>query len=238
MTMSDELTYIKNDIIERCISELYEHGLILTYKVTQIKDEMHATDKLLETFLVEESERTENEKDFITTREIWDKYEDWRLEKYGDNREVYLTTEIRSAKALGMILQRLGKYEKDQRKNGRGYKKLIWKTESTKVIKFLKQTTVKPTEERRELNRIATSEMLKKYYKWLETEYPEESQRQEKVGETEFVRRVRKQGYQTNTGYINKEVIKENGKTKIEHIGNERVLYVADVKWLAGVNLK
>ena len=105
-------------------------------------------------------------------------------------------------------------------------------------MKFLKQTTVKPNEERRELNRIATSEMLKKYYKWLETEYPEESQRQEKVGETEFVRRVRKQGYQTNTGYINKEVIKENGKTKIEHIGNERVLYVADVKWLAGVNLK
>ena len=129
MVMSDALNYIKNDIIERCITELYSHGLTMTYKVTEIKEQETETDRLLEIFLVEHSEKTENEKDFITTREIWDKYENWRLEKYGDNREVYINTEIRSAKALGMMLQRIGKYEKDQRKSGRGYKKIIWKSE-------------------------------------------------------------------------------------------------------------
>lgn len=235
MPMSDALNYIKNDIIERCISELYSHGLTMTYKVTEMNGNVTETDNLLEIFLLEHSEKTENEMDFITTREIWDKYEDWRTEKYGDNREVYIKTEIRSAKALGMMLQRIGKYEKDQRKSGRGYKKIIWKSESSKVLKFLNKTTVKTEPIDRELNRISTTEMIKEYYKWLDKEYPEDSQRREKVGEKEFVIRVRKNGYITNTGYMNKEVTKQNGKVKIEHTSKERVMYVANLKWLPGV---
>ena len=88
----------------------------------------------------------------------------------------------------------------------------------------------------KELNRISMSEMLKEYHKWLDKNYPYESQRKEKVNQTEFAIRVRKNGYETNTGYINKEMTNAKGKTQLVHIG-PRVQYVANVKWLPGANI-
>jgi len=231
MIKDPALEYIKNEIIERCIAELYQHGLTLDYTVKEITEDSKARDRLLEAYVIENTERTENEKDFIGTLELWNRYEVWRTDKYGDNREVFISTEIQSAKALGMIMQRLGKYEKGTGKNGRGYKKLKWRTDSSKVKEFLNKFTLR-TDDKREVNRIATHEVLKRYYKWLDESFLEESQRREKVGEIEFAARARKSQYDTNVGYINKEVINSNGKIKLERVGTDQVRYICNIKWL------
>ena len=239
--ITDELEYIKNDIMERCISELSDYNLTISYTVSELKDHpiKELKKNLLETFLLEKTDRTDNENDFIPTMQLWDKYEDWRLDKYVDNEEVFKTTDITSAKMLGMLMNQIGKYEKDQRKTGRGYKKLKWKGDSSKILIFITKMIIK-TDERdkiaRQVNRISPSEMVQEYYKWLDREYPEESQRKEKVPEPEFILRLRKNGYETNTGYLHREVVKANGKVKIERTTRERILYVGNVKWLPGIN--
>lgn len=229
-----KMEYIKEDIMERCKAELREHGLVIDYKITREEDYLNIRDKKLEEFLTEATVRTENERDFISSKKLWDKYEEWNIQY---DRAMQNKITILSAKTFGMTMRKIGKYEKGHRtptygKTERGYIKLKWKTESTKAEDFMKQNTLK-TIDKKEINRLKINEVLMVYYVWLDKEFPEESQRKEKIGQEEFGVRLRKAGYMTNQGYIYKEYTTEKNTIKMERISKKEAI-VLNVMWLPG----
>lgn len=241
MLKDPALEKVKNDIMDRCIEELGQHGLLLTYTVREETGHSKVRKEMIERYLVEHTERTENEKDFIKTKGLYEKYEDWLMDRFADKREVYAQCTTNSSKGFGIMVQQLDNYKgnKTVTSEGRGYMKLRWKTESTKVSEFMRKFTLKSDKRDKKLtklNRIPMEEMRCLYWKWLDEEAHRtgESNRKEKIGETELGARLRKSGYSTNVGYINKETTNKRGEYKIVPAKEEREPYVADVKWLAG----
>lgn len=242
MKLDPELEKVKNDIMDRCIEELGQHGLLLTYTVREETEHSKLRKEMIERYLIEHTERTENEKDYIKTKEIYNKYEEWLMDRFSDKRNVYFQSTLNSSKGFGIMMQQLESYKENKTvtSEGRGYMKLRWKTESTKVGEFMRKFTLKSDRKDKvltKLNRIPLEEVGRLYWEWLDTEAERTglSARNEKINLTELGVRLRKNGYATNVGYINKESTNKKGEYKIVPAKEDRVAYVADTKWLRGV---
>ena len=75
--------YIINDIIKRFKDELKDHNYIATViTVREETEEEIEIKEILQTFLNEYTEKTENEKDLIGTNDLYEKWEIWTRSKY------------------------------------------------------------------------------------------------------------------------------------------------------------
>lgn len=190
-----EIEYIKGDIIRRMRDELNDHNLVLrTIVISEREEEEVIKEEKVKEYMEKETEKTKSEKNVVTTRELWDKYDDWNAAT-GSAKTMINIAE------MGRILSKLGYTKTRIRVNNqekRGYKYLKYKTESSKVKEFMEEYT-EETEDVK--SRISVRKLLMKH----NSEYkPRES-------ETSFKHKLNMYGYRTKTSY-------ESGKKGINNV--------------------
>ena len=228
--------YIIKDIIRRFKSELLENRYVVTgLTVKEQSDEEITLQEVIEEYINEYTEKTENERDIIGTGDLYDKWEDWRRIKYSGRKEVLETTLV-SLNTFGKEMHKYyerGMCKTRENKTVRGFKCIIYKSEMSKVEEFMKKNTIKT--ENTVLDRMPMIELLYGYKDWLGVSPPSDegqSRRSEKIGGQEHLNTIlRKYGYNTKRCYVKKEIVKDNGKTKIENASKETPMCVMGVKW-------
>ena len=221
--------YIINDIIKRFKEELKDHN----YKATVITvreetDEEIEITEILQTFLNEYTEKTENEKDLIGTNDLYEKWEIWTRSKYEGIWWMLNKTNIPInvfGRQMHSFYER-GVQKTRQNKTIRGFKCIKYKSNTSKVGEFMNKFIIQTEDSL--LDRIPMKEMYYKYLKWGEGE---------KIGPEEFNTQMQKAGtYKTKQAHIKVKIEKENGKTKVESIGRkyDTKLCVMKVKWIPG----
>jgi len=221
--------YIKNDIIRRFKDELKDHNYIATVlTVREETDEEIELKEIVENFLNEYIEKTENKKDVIGTNELFEKWENWTREKYAGKWDMLNKTGI-GVTHFGRELHK--KYDRGvqktrQNKTIRGFQCIKYKSNTSKVGEFMNKFIIQTEDSI--LDRIPMKEMYYKYLKWGEGE---------KIGPEEFNTQMQKTGeYKTKQARLKVKIEKENGKTKVESIGRkyDTKLCVMKVKWIPG----
>ena len=219
--------YIVKDIIRRFKNELLDNRYIVTgLTVKEQNDEEITLQEVIEEYINEYTEKTENERDIIGTTDLYDKWEDWRRTKYNERKEILLTTLI-TVNTFGKEVHKYyerGMCKTRDNKTIRGFKSIRYKSEMSKVEEFMKKNTIK-TEDTL-LYRMTMTELLYGYKDWMEGE---------NIGGQEHLNTIlRKYGYSTKRCYVKKEVLKANGKKKIENVSKGTEMCVMGLKWLPG----
>jgi len=159
--LSKELEYIKNDVIRRMRDELLDHDLeITTINIQEITDKKQEKKYRAERFLNETIKRTENERDIIEIKKLWELYEDWNYANEGTPE----TSMTGGANEMGKYMSMLKYDKKVIQVNGRtirGYKNIrfISQTES-KITEFMERYTERT--ENKEDN-IKIEKLVRKY---------------------------------------------------------------------------
>ena len=219
--------YIINDIIRRFKDELKEQNYIATaLAVREQTDTEIELEEIVNEYLNEYTEKTESVKDIIGTNDLFEKWEVWTRVKYEDKQEM-----LKKLKNIGInyfgrevhkFYERGMKKTKDN-KTVRGFIKVRYKSETSKINEFMKKFTIKT--EDKVLDRIKINEILYLYLDWGEGE---------RIGPDVLNTRLQKYGYKTKRAYIKEKCEKLNGKTKIENKGTETHMCVMGVKWIPG----
>lgn len=204
-----------------------EVGLRITYiKFDVENEEEYEKREKVKEFLEERTERTENEKDIIVTNDLWTKYDDWNRDPKNNGGP---STMVESATGMGMYIGQLNYNKFIGKLNGktvRGYTKIRYKSETSKVNEFLSKFTIK-TESGDD--RIAIMNLLMVYREWVRGD-----ERGKKIGETEFKNSANKYGYKMKAAvekpyYINSTTGKRKKRT------NQIITHCfTKLKWLPG----
>ena len=201
--LSESQEYIKRDLIYRLRQEAREHGMEVKLIVIEAEEEeKHTKREKVKEYMEENTERTENKKDIISVKEIWEQYDDWNRIRGG------VETYIDTTREMGVYLSQL-EYEKEIMKRDskviRGYKNIKFKGESTSVKEFLKKYTTEDEEKR-----ISIMNLLRVY-----NVNRRERGEGEKISTTEFTNKARKHGYKMKAAVEKPTVISiVTGKTK------------------------
>jgi hypothetical protein len=194
---------MKSELIRRWREEAREIGMEIKFIKMEDEVEEKVTKRgKVEAYLKENTERTENEKEMIEIKDLWNKYDDWN--RVAGGVETYIDT----TNEMGVYLGQLGYEKMVYKKNGkvvRGYKKIKYKSETSCVNDFLKEYTIR-TEEGED--RIQLGKLTKVYNVWRRTTGSE------KISPTEFNNRAKKYGYKMKAAMEKpKEVQIRTGKT-------------------------
>ena len=221
--------YIVQDIIRRFKEELKVNNYVV--KVLNVKeqnDEEVELTEILQEYLEEYTEKTENEKDILGSTDLYEKWQIWSREKYKGRYAILNTTNISIqlfGKNLGNFYER-GVEKTRQNKTIRGFKYIRYKSTTSKVGEFMKKFIMQT--EDGVLDRIPIKEIYYTYLKWGEGS---------KMGPETFNTHMQKAGtYKTKQACLKQEVTKLNGKQKIEKKGGKynTQLCVMKVKWIPG----
>ena len=215
---------LKKELTRRWRMEAKEVGLEIKYIVmdTLTEDQVKKS-QVVKEFAESEIERTKSENDIISTREIWNRYDDWhRTKGYGTG------TYIDSWREFGMQMSVLEYKNGKGRVNGkelRGFKGIRWNTDTTLVNDFMKKYTMRTDSPE---DRIAVESLLK-FYKM----YCEQEDNPKKINETEFRNKLRKYDYKAKAAAEVPYIVKENGK-KTRNPNATIKHCITKLKWLPG----
>ena len=220
--------YIIDDIIYRFKEEIKEHK----YKVTSLEvkeqtDEEQTRTEIIEEYLDDTIEMTENEKDIVATKDLYNKWTTWIKGRYSFGSREQMLTQL-TLKVFGNEVAKhceRGKRKDRQNKTISGFIKINYKSPNSKnVIDFMRKFLIKT--EDKILDRIPLDEVYLYYRRW---------DSKLKIVPCQFHTIVGKE-YKLKQACKYIEVDKENGKTKIEKVGlkYETKLCVMQVKWLPG----
>ena len=150
-----------SQLMEEITDVLKENNIMMMrYPVFGMEtDEKQKKKRTIKKFIESQIEETENEKDIISTHDLWEQYDDWnRVEGSGQE------TMLNSTYEMGMYMKNLG-YEKGRmKKYGKeitGYKRLRYKDNNQeKMKKFLEERTERTESSE---DRIALDKVVHKY---------------------------------------------------------------------------
>lgn len=219
--LSEAQELIKADIIYRARQEAKDAGLVIKSIIMDVEkeEEKNKRTHVME-FLSEYIEKSENKRDIITTRDIFDKYDEWFRGRKMTAMDYIDGGPMELGKYLGQL-----DYEKYigklYGKTVRGYRNLKWKSETSKVKDFMMKFTQKTTKAE---DRISLQNLLCVY-----KEYTGET-----IASTEFMNKARKYGYKLKAAVEKPYYICSTTGKKKKREGQDIEHCVTKLIWLTG----
>jgi hypothetical protein len=190
-----------------------EMGLeIATLVMKRIGSGKLSKGEMVKEFIEEMTEYSEEDKNYITIKELTEKYEEWHRGKYNENREEGYESYITDTGDFGKYLTNLANIYKETRsvngKTTRVCKNIVWKgTEAYKVKEWIRKYTNKTNNSE---DRISINKLVLLYNSGGDVEC--ESGRSMKETNESFKTRAKSHGYRVKTCY--EKPIKTKDKTK------------------------
>lgn len=217
---------VKTEMLKRWREEAMESNLKITYIKIEAEDpkEVIIREKVKE-FLEERTEETENEKDIIVTKELWEKYDDWNRDPKNKGGT---ETMIGSATGMGIYIGQLNYKKYIGKMNGktvRGYRNIRYKSEERKVNEFIRRHTIRTDSSE---DRISVLKLFNKYREWMRAnEYSGHE-----IGTTEFKNEAKKYGYKMKAAVENLYYVRSETEKKKRRPNQEKTHCITKLKWL------
>ena len=221
MSLTEAQEQIKADIIYRARQEAKDAGLVIKCIVFDVEkeEEMYCRSQVVE-FLSEYIEKSENKRDIITTRELFDKYDDW----FRGRKLSPMDYIDGGPAALGKYMGQLDYNKYIGKLNGktvRGYTNIRWKSETSKVNDFMIKFTINTQDAE---DRIALQKLVCVYKEYTG----------EKISSTEFINKARKYGYKLKAAVEKPYYICSTTGKKKKREGQDIEHCVTKLKWISG----
>jgi len=211
---------IKADWLYRSRQELRDAGLVIKCVIVGAENEEDTTKReQVGEFLQEMTERTLNEKDIITTKELWDKYDDWFR---GKKRQV--DEYVDSTAKMGMYIGELEYTKYIGKLNGktvRGYRNIKWGSESSKVNDFMSKFLIRTYSGE---DRVSLENSVYVYREWSG----------HSINQTDFKESARKYEYKLKAAVEKPYYISSSTGKKKKREGQTIEQCYTKVKWLPG----